>query len=321
MAAPDSSHTAPSPPPGEPPRPTFRPLVFGEALFDRFPDGSRILGGAPFNVAWHLRGFKANPLLVSSLGRDEPGTEILERMGDWGMDTRGIQLHSDRSTGMVVAELEGGEPRFHIRPRQAYDAVAVEELPAPPLMGELDFLYHGTLALREETSRHALEYLRRYLETPTLVDVNLRDPWWSRESVLPLLQEVEWVKMNEVEFSLLADVSPGSAEEWESSARAFIRDREIGNLILTFGSRGALGLNLEDAVWEEAPEVPDLVDTVGAGDAFSAVTALGVHGGWTLGLILGRAGAFAAEICARRGATAADPDLYLRHLRSWDHED
>jgi fructokinase len=272
-------------------------------------------------VAWHLRGFKANPLLVSSLGRDEPGREILERMGDWGMDTRGIQLHSDRPTGMVVAELEDGEPRFHIRPRQAYDAVAVEELPAPPLMEGLDFLYHGTLALREETSRHALEYLRRYLETPTLVDVNLRDPWWSRESVLPLLQEVEWVKMNEVEFSLLADVSPGSAEEWESSARAFISDRGIGNLILTFGSRGALGLNMEEAVWEEAPEVPDLVDTVGAGDAFSAVTALGVDGGWTLGLILGRAAAFAAEICARRGATAADQDLYLRHLRSWDHED
>jgi len=67
---------------------SFRPLIFGEVLFDHFPDGARVPGGAPFNVAWHLQGFKAHPLLISGVGADAAGDELLDRMARWGMDPR-----------------------------------------------------------------------------------------------------------------------------------------------------------------------------------------------------------------------------------------
>ena len=67
-----------------------RPIIFGEVLFDCFPDGSRVLGGAPFNVAWHLQAFGAEPLFVSRVGNDPMGRKIRDAMLQWGMDTSGL---------------------------------------------------------------------------------------------------------------------------------------------------------------------------------------------------------------------------------------
>ena len=68
-----------------------RPLIFGEVLFDEFPDGSCVLGGAPFNVAWHLQAFGLQPLFISALGEDEAGQQIVAAMRAWGMDLSGVQ--------------------------------------------------------------------------------------------------------------------------------------------------------------------------------------------------------------------------------------
>ena len=82
-----------------------RPVIFGEVLFDHFPDGSRVLGGAPFNVAWHLRGFGANPLVISAVGGDSEGREVLERMTSWDLATDGIQTDEEHPTGRVTASI------------------------------------------------------------------------------------------------------------------------------------------------------------------------------------------------------------------------
>lgn len=89
------------------------PVIFAEALFDHVPDGSRVLGGAPFNVAWHLRGFKADPLLVTAVGEEREGEEILRCMADWGLNTSGVQIHSSRTMGLDdddVGGLSGRRP-------------------------------------------------------------------------------------------------------------------------------------------------------------------------------------------------------------------
>lgn len=322
MADQETSDKKPPPASEYNPLPPFRPLVFGEALFDRFPDGNRVLGGAPFNVAWHLRGFKADPLLLSAVGEDGPGEEILHRMARWEMDTGGIQFHPHRPTGEVVATIEDGEPSYDIRPGQAYDDVKVEELPPPHLLQEGELLYHGTLALREDSSRRTLEYLRDTLSVPTLLDVNLRDPWWTRELLDWTMEGRAWVKMNEIEFGLLSagTSTPDSDREWEEAASAFLNRHGIGHLIVTFGSRGAMAADGTSTSWQEAPPVPEVVDTVGAGDAFSAVVALGARHGWRQDRILERATAFAADLCTIQGATSEDPELYRRHQRRWNHE-
>ena len=85
-----------------------RPLIFGEVLFDAFPDGSRVLGGAPFNVAWHLRALGLDPLLVSRVGADGAGDEVLRAMHDWQLDVSGVQRDPNHPTGRVPVTLEGG---------------------------------------------------------------------------------------------------------------------------------------------------------------------------------------------------------------------
>ncbi len=98
-----------------------RPLIFGEVLFDVMPDGTRVLGGAPFNVAWHLEAFGLRPLMITRVGVDESGDEVLTAMASWGMDTSGVQRDDTYPTGRVEVDLDDGEPTFHILPDQAYD--------------------------------------------------------------------------------------------------------------------------------------------------------------------------------------------------------
>jgi len=297
----------------------FRPVAFGEALFDHFPEGTRIPGGAPFNVAWHLRGFKADPLLVSAVGTDTPGTDLQTRMRDWGMDLRGIQIHPSRPTGRVTVELEDGEPRFRIEAKQAYDEIDYRRLPPPSVLSGVDFLYHGTLALREDTSRKTLIYLRDTLRGPVLVDVNIRDPWGTWAALGWALRDADCVKLSQEEAALLTGAPVENRKDQEAAANQLREKYGIGQVVLTLGAEGALGVADGEVICQEGPVVHDFQDAVGAGDAFSAVLALGIYHAWPLALILERAVAFAADLCRARGATQGDPSLYERHRSRWNH--
>jgi fructokinase len=137
--------------------PHFNICVFGEVLFDRFPDGHAVLGGAPFNVAWHLQAFGERPRFLSAVGDDAPGRQIRQAMADWGMDLDSLGTDPEHATGEVVVSLEGGEPSYDIRPDRAYDHIA------PPAAGPgCDLLYHGTLAVRGPRSAQALTRLRLF---------------------------------------------------------------------------------------------------------------------------------------------------------------
>jgi fructokinase len=297
----------------------FRPLIFGEALHDHFPDGSKVLGGAPFNVAWHLQGFKAGPLMVTAVGEDSDGEEILERMAGWGMSTSGVQIHPTRPTGRVTARMEDGEPRYEIEARQAYDAISRESLPPPRELERVQMLYHGSLGIREERSRETLDHLRRTLQVPALLDVNLRDPWWNREVLVSRTRGADCVKVNREEAEILAGLPARGEAELLATARSLHSDLEIGTLVVTLGADGALAVRSDEVHRQEAPPLAEVVDPVGAGDAFSAVLALGMHERWAVETILRRATEFAAELCRVRGAILEDPDVYARHLRRWNH--
>src|SRR5262245_20406901 len=108
-----------------------RPLLFGELLYDEFDDGSARIGGAPLNVAWHLRGFGANPLFITRIGEDTLGGIALERMQRARLDVRGVQVDAARSTGRATVELSDDQtPRFSIPDDQAYDYIEAEAMPS-----------------------------------------------------------------------------------------------------------------------------------------------------------------------------------------------
>ena len=198
---------------------TALPLIFGEVLFDHFPDDETVLGGAPFNVAWHLQAFGAKPMMITRIGDDPQGQRIVDAMHAWGMDDAGVQHDATRHTGRVDVDLSQGEPRYDIRTDAAFDAIAAEEL--PPL-GAASLLYHGTLALRDDTCRTALDTLKQFSGAPVFLDVNLRSPWWNKAQVLELVSRARWVKLNAEELDLLA------GPDGDVATRARALDRRLG---------------------------------------------------------------------------------------------
>ena len=294
------------------------PIVFGEILFDCFPDGREMLGGAPFNVAWHLRGFGLDPLMISRIGKDEKGEEIRQKMALWGMQTCGVEMDELYPTGRVIAVVDAGEPEYQIQPHQAYDRIDGGLARSSGMLEQAQILYHGTLAVRAVPSRNALRRIIDDCSLRNFVDVNLRSPWWTPERTGWCLANACWAKLNNEELSTLTSIDCRSEGHCVEAARVLATSHSIETLIVTRGEQGAILTDAGDFLARtDAVSVAHRVDTVGAGDGFSAVAILGLLYGWKPMQILERASRFAAEICSIQGATTTDLDLYRKHLEEW----
>ena len=281
--------------------------IFGEVLFDHFPDGSRVLGGAPFNVAWHLQAFGQSPQMISRVGCDPEGEQVRAAMADWGLTTRHLQTDPLRPTGRVAVTFRDGEPAYDIVADCAYDHIE----PAPT--GDCALLYHGSLAARAATSSNTLRQLRASAPHTVFIDVNLRPPWWQPAALHELLTGADWVKLNSDELQALTGTTASAA-----SGRAFLERFGLQGLLVTQGASGAQLLLAGGGCLQVAPPSDtEVVDTVGAGDAFAAVMLLGLSLEWPLDLALDRAQQFAAAVVERRGATVAARDFYRTFCRRW----
>lgn len=286
-------------------------IVFGEVLFDSFPDGKSVMGGAPFNVAWNLKGLGLDPLFVSRIGDDSLGQAILGAMNEHGMDTSWLQVDTAHPTGQVQVSINNNEPSFEILPEQAYDYID-KHMPGG-LPGE-GTVYHGTLALRSAASAEALGHIRQQCRGEVFVDINLRSPWWSKEIVDRALRGSTWAKLNIDELGLIA----GEEVAAEAAAKRLLRQYSLRHVIVTMGVKGAFLLTSEGQRLDITPSASaDIVDTVGAGDAFSSVMLLGHTLGWPAADSLGRAQEFAQAVVGMRGATTTDNNFYDRFKNNW----
>jgi fructokinase len=297
-------------------------FIFGEVLFDHFPE-KQVLGGAPFNVAWHLQGFGDEPLFISRVGDDARGREVRELMTAWGLDQRGLQTDPDHSTGVVEVSLTQGQPSYEIKANQAYDFVEM----APVLaitkeLGPPQLFYHGSLALRHITNQSIWQELRAHTPAEIFVDLNLRRPWWNRELWPQLLNSCRYLKLNHEELAILAGRDLSAQDDLAEAALQLIAQYKIEQVWVTRAEEGAL-VQPKDAeyAWVPAQPVGEMQDTVGAGDAFSAVVLHGLLQGWQTKDLLRRAVSFAAELCGYRGALLHDKTVYMEYKRRWGEED
>ena len=291
-------------------------MIVGEALFDRFPEGVEVLGGAPFNVAWHLHGFGAAPKLISRIGDDEAGQRVREAMMGWGMDISGLETDPTHSTGAVDISFVGGQHTFDILPDQAYDYVSQEQL-ASLIEDQFGLLYQGTLIMRTQYLHEIQTRFLRRTGTPLFLDLNLRDPWWRPQDLPWLLDRAKWLKVNETELRILAEQF-NCSKSLQEAAREIQHVHRVELLILTLGANGAIAFPIGNQPIEVTPEPTDrILDTVGAGDAFASVALLGLLRDWPLDIIMQRAQQFASRIVQQRGATKADRQLYHQMLQSW----
>ena len=285
--------------------------LFGEVLIDQFPDGQHVLGGAPFNVAWHLQAFGQSSRFISKVGADQIGTDIQTAMKVLGMSLEGLQVDSTYPTGKVAIEINNGEPSYDILEQQAYDFISEAEL---DLLQTYDVIYHGSLALRHPISEQALGALKTHHQGKVFLDVNLRAPWWQKVSVEQSLHSADWVKLNIDELSQLALFN----NNLKDTMQQFISVYNLEVLIVTRGSQGATALSNTGEFVEVKPAGDiSVVDTVGAGDAFAAVLLLGLLKDWPLTRTMARAQSFASASVTQRGATFQDMGFYQPFIEAW----
>jgi len=293
------------------------PLIFGEVLFDQFEDGSSVLGGAPFNVAWNLQGFGVHPVFLTKVGDDKNGETILEKMNNWGLQNQGVQHDSKHPTGKVTIKLDQGQPTYNIIPDQAYDNIDNISDTTITNMQSCPLLYHGSLALRNSVSRNSLFKLLNKYSPPTFVDINLRDPWWNKEVIQQSLNHANWAKFNDVELIEIATLTNIKFTDIKDTAILLRKHFNLKLLIITLGADGAFFISENNSYFGLPVAANNISDTVGAGDAFSSVTILGLLKKWPIEKISQRAMTFASAVCEIRGATTSDPDFYKNMLISW----
>ncbi|PZX51008.1 carbohydrate kinase family protein [Algoriphagus chordae] len=241
---------------------------FGEVLWDKFMDGNRRAGGAPFNVAYHLSKMEIEAYMISSVGKDALGIELLEKIQNWKIPTEGIQESTQYPTSQVLATLdENNEAQYEIVDQVAWDYI--ESQPSDIVkVANSDALVFGTLAARNATSRNTL--LELVEASPyNIFDINLRPPHFDVALIKQLLHHTNLAKFNKAELRLILDFLDKSYQNEVDSIR-FIQDTfGIKEVIVSKGSKGAI-YAYEDVIYHY-PTIPITVkDTVGSGDSFLA---------------------------------------------------
>ena len=280
-------------------------VVFGEVLFDCFSNGERVLGGAAFNVAWGLQGLGKAPIFISAVGQDDSGREIREAMENWGLSTRGLQTDPVHATGEVSVTVENDEPSYEICEDRAWDFIQDEGWVAS------DMIYHGLLALRSERSRQTFEALVERSDAKRFFDINLRPPYDSMELVKKWVRGVDWLKLNIDELETLTGQSDVDFLDASAPIEKLRAEYGVRNVLLTGGSQGArIQGEVGQAKCAPAPSPKPFVDSVGAGDSFSAYTLRGLLSGEPIDQIVANASRFAAQVCSMQGATTPDRNFY-----------
>jgi len=284
-------------------------ICFGEALWDSLPRGI-FPGGAPINVAYHLRRFGLNALPVSAVGRDFLGDEFVRRFKYWQLTPDYIS-RVEKPTGAVVVDVtENGVPSYRFLEDVAWDAIPLPEA-LHRECATASALVFGTLAQRSAVNRRCLAELRSWLgNARQIFDVNLRAPYDDPQIVWESARGCDLIKLNHEELLKLLQLVV-TTDALKTGARLLAERTGCPRICVTAGARGA-GLWWADQwYWEPAQPVA-VKDTVGAGDSFLAAL---LHGWFVSGLTpdenLKRAGRVAEHVASCDGAM---PDYRLNEI-------
>ncbi|HEX5393933.1 MAG TPA: PfkB family carbohydrate kinase [Rhodocyclaceae bacterium] len=310
-------------------------LVFGEALVDRFADAV-VPGGAPFNVARHLSALGLPLLLLTRVGADNDASAIRSEINRYDLSPAGVQIDPVLPTGCVdVTESAPGRHSFHIAPVSAYDFYDEEALyrvaPLTPLWqvpSPVSAVYYGTLALRHPQSRQACYRVQDRVGGQRFLDFNWREGHVSQDTAWEAFCRADMAKLNDEELSMLLSWR-GLASPWReeppsegvtcNAIAALLGESRIKKLVVTYGAAGYGAFSDKGTCIARGRGLTNvrLVDTVGAGDAFAAITLLGDLLAWPLKATLQRANEFAAAMCGQRGAVPDSIDFYASWKSRW----
>jgi fructokinase len=278
----------------------------GELLWDLLPSGKR-LGGAPLNFACHCAQLGAKAYPVSCLGRDVPGQAIRRELASLGLDDLYVEEDAGHPTGSVQVTLdEGGKPSYTICEGVAWDFLAMSDRLAD-LATKTDAVCFGSLAQRGAVSRSTIHTFLDRVRTEALkiFDINLRQAFYSQEIVAASLESANVLKLSDEELPVLAGML-GLVGTTEDQLAALMGAFDLRFIAYTRGAGGSLLMTPDEM--DAHPGFPAaVVDTVGAGDSFTAALCVGLLQRRPLTEINDLANRVAAFVCSQKGATPVLP--------------
>ncbi|MDJ1479236.1 carbohydrate kinase [Cytophagaceae bacterium YF14B1] len=246
----------------------MNPLIvcFGEILWDVLPT-SKQPGGAPMNVAADLRNFGVNAQLISRVGNDELGSELLDFLKQKGISTELVQTGQSHLTGVAKANVsDANEVTYKIVQPVAWDYIQLTPT-MEQAVKQSNFFVYGSLVARSQQSQETLLSLLK-IAPHKVFDVNLRAPHYTRELVEDLLHQAHIAKLNEHELAELA-AWYGDSTELHTTMQALQDRYSLDTICVTLGAQGAALLN-KDGFFQQSGFIVEVKDTIGSGDAFLA---------------------------------------------------
>ncbi len=273
-------------------------LSFGEVLMDCFPD-KNVIGGAPFNVAVHLRRLGEDAAVITKIGRDELGLEIKSTLTKERL-TRQLQIDQNYPTGRVDVTLDQGQPSYFIHKGCGWEFISVDDIEPP------DFFVFGSLALFFEKNKQTFkDYRKHFNKTLFVCDLNLRAPLYDKKTIDLCLNATDFLKINDEELAYLSNkYQVKDVINWLKI------EFDIQKILLTEGAKGATLFWDDKIIYCPVTSVKNLKDTVGAGDSFTSLFIHGIIHELPLEVSMQRAADFAGMICQTSGAVPSDLSIY-----------
>jgi len=246
---------------------SLKAVAFGEVLWDVFSDQKKI-GGAPLNVALRMKSLGAEVTMISSVGNDQDGQEIINWVKNSGLDTDTIMQSEDFPTGLVKVTLDKqGAASYEIAYPSAWDKIVLDDK-ARDSVAAADVLIYGSLVGRDEISRNALVELLA-MDVYKVFDVNLRKPHYSYEILEQFMKPADCIKFNDDEIIEIAAALHSPFKSLEENMQFIAEKTNAASICVTKGKDGAL-LLWKGKVYNNAGYPVEVADTVGAGDSFLA---------------------------------------------------
>lgn len=286
-------------------------IGIGEVLWDILPTGAK-LGGAPANFAYHISQFGLESGVVSAIGEDDLGSKILQEF-----DGRGFYHYLQTvsyPTGTVHVEIDGkGIPQYDITSNVAWDNILyTSEL--QKLSSHTRAVCFGSLAQRSDVSRSTIyrfiESIPKEKDPLVVFDVNLRQQFYQKEVLEESLKRCNILKINDEELEIVARLFEYPFQKPEKLCQYILEQYNLKVLILTCGVRGSYVFTGDDSSFQPTPSV-EVVDTVGAGDSFTATFIASLLQGKPIVAAHQRATLIAAHVCTQAGAMPILPEHLL----------